>query len=92
MSDIDGQPDAVASNSTGTYNFKLPTTTYFPRRVVMEEATGTWCGWCVRGLETISRLSKEYPKNFIAIGIEINAIEASKRCCNLILPSACFSA
>ena len=69
VSDIDGQPDAVASNSTGTYNFKLPTTTYFPRRVVMEEATGTWCGWCVRGLETISRLSKEYPKNFIAIGI-----------------------
>lgn len=24
--------------------------TAYPRRIVCEEGTGTWCGWCVRGL------------------------------------------
>ena len=69
VTDIDGQEDAVASNSTGTFTFQLPANTFYPRTIVMEEGTGTWCGYCVRGLETIDRLSKEYPENFIAIGI-----------------------
>lgn len=41
----------------------------YPRKVVMEEGTGTWCGWCVRGIEASDRLKKEYPDNFIAIGV-----------------------
>ena len=72
VTDIDGQSDAVTSNSSGTFNFQLPTTTFYPRAVVMEEATGTWCGYCVRGIETIQRLNSEYPNNFIAIGIHNN--------------------
>lgn len=31
----------------------------FPRRVVMEEFTGTWCGNCPRGMIGISRLRRE---------------------------------
>ena len=69
VTDIDGKADAVPSNSNGSFDFQLPATTFYPRVTVMEEATGTWCGWCVRGLETIERLNKEYPDNFIAIGI-----------------------
>ncbi len=69
VTDIDGESDAVASNSSGAFSFQLPTTTTYPRVVVMEEGTGTWCGWCVRGIETIQRLNSEYPNNFIAIGI-----------------------
>ena len=69
VTNIDGQEDAVPFNSTGTFSFQMPASTFYPRRVVMEEATGTWCGWCVRGLETIDRMNKEYPDNFIAIGI-----------------------
>jgi thiol-disulfide isomerase/thioredoxin len=42
---------------------------YFERKVVMEEATGTWCGWCVRGIETIERMKEKYPDNFIAIAL-----------------------
>ena len=72
VTNIDGQEDAVPSNSTGTFTFQMPATTFYPRRVVMEEATGTWCGWCVRGLETIDRMNREYPDNFIAIGIHNN--------------------
>ena len=69
VTNIDGQEDAVPSNSTGTVTFQMSASTFYPRRIVMEEATGTWCGWCVRGLETINRMNKEYPDNFIAIGI-----------------------
>ena len=69
VTNIDGKEDAVPSNSTGTVTFQLSASTFYPRRIVMEEGTGTWCGWCVRGLETISRMNKEYPDNFIAIGI-----------------------
>lgn len=44
-------------------------TTHFPRKVVMEEATGTWCGWCPRGIAGIKTMSERYPDNFIAIAI-----------------------
>ena len=64
--------DAIPANSTGTFNFNTSANTYYPRRVVMEEATGTWCGWCVRGIETIDRLKQQYPENFIAIGLHDN--------------------
>ena len=35
----------------------------------MEEGTGTWCGWCVRGIETIKLMSEKYPNNFIGIAL-----------------------
>lgn len=41
----------------------------YPRKIVMEEGTGTWCGWCVRGIETIKLMSEKYPDNFIGIAI-----------------------
>ncbi|MDY4464127.1 MAG: hypothetical protein SPE31_07345, partial [Prevotella sp.] len=69
VTDIDGKPDAVPFNSWGEVNYSLNPTTYFPRRIVMEEATGTWCGWCPEGMATIEQMSKKYPDNFIAIAI-----------------------
>ena len=66
---VNNTADGVKANSTGTINFNTAANTYYPRRIVMEEATGTWCGWCVRGIETIDRLTKQYPDNFIAIGL-----------------------
>lgn len=69
VSDIDGKPDAVPFNSWGEVNYATNPTTYFPRRIVMEEATGTWCGWCPSGMMTIEQMNKKYPDNFIAIAI-----------------------
>ena len=39
------------------------------RTVVMEEYTGTWCGWCPRGMVAIDVLSEEYGNKFIPIAI-----------------------
>ncbi|MCH5302716.1 MAG: C10 family peptidase, partial [Prevotella sp.] len=46
-----------------------PAVTYFPRKIVMEEATGTWCGYCPYGMAAIEYMNKQYPDNFIAIAI-----------------------
>ncbi len=73
VTDIDGKPDAVPFNSWGEVNYSLNPATYFPRKIVMEEATGTWCGWCPRGMMTIEQMSKKYPDNFIAIAIHDDA-------------------
>ncbi len=69
VKDVNGVEDAVPANSTFTTTFTTLPNTFFPRRIVMEEGTGTWCGYCVRGIETIERLSKEYPDNFIGIAL-----------------------
>ena len=39
------------------------------RTVVMEEFTGTWCGWCPRGQVAIDLLSDEYGDKFIPIAV-----------------------
>ena len=41
----------------------------FNRKVVMEEGTGTWCGYCPEGMATILRMKEKYPDNFIAVAI-----------------------
>lgn len=69
LTTVNGKEDAVDANSKGSVAFIATSTIYFPRKIVMEEATGTWCGWCVYGIETIERLKNEYPGNFIAIGL-----------------------
>lgn len=37
------------------------------KRPVMEEFTGTWCGYCPRGWVGMRELNKKYPDRFIAI-------------------------
>lgn len=44
----------------------------YPRRMVMEEATATWCGWCPRGIVAIDGLKRDFPDNFLAIAIHGN--------------------
>lgn len=44
----------------------------YPRRMVMEEATATWCGWCPQGIVAIDGLKHDFPDNFLAIAIHGN--------------------
>ena len=41
----------------------------FPRKIVMEEGTGTWCGWCVRGFVGMEMFKQKYPDEFIGIAV-----------------------
>ena len=44
----------------------------YPRRMVMEEATATWCGWCPQGIVAIDGLKRDFPDDFLAIAIHGN--------------------
>ena len=39
------------------------------KRVVTEELTGTWCGYCVRGIYYMEAMNENYPDNFIGIAV-----------------------
>lgn len=43
--------------------------TAFYHKVVTEEGTGTWCGYCVQGIAAIEDMNEKYPNNFIAISL-----------------------
>ncbi|MCX7649299.1 MAG: Omp28-related outer membrane protein, partial [Flavobacteriales bacterium] len=37
--------------------------------VVIEEGTGTWCGWCPRGFTAMEQLHNTYPSTFAGIAV-----------------------
>ncbi len=47
----------------------LSSNTVFDRNVVVEEGTGTWCGYCPRGIVGMEYMRETYPGTFIGIGV-----------------------
>ena len=41
----------------------------FVKKIVAEDATGIWCGWCPGGIEALEYLKTTYPDKAIAIGV-----------------------
>lgn len=41
----------------------------YPLKLVSEEVTGTWCGYCVRGIVSMKAMKEKYPDTFIGIAI-----------------------
>ncbi|MDE6803286.1 MAG: hypothetical protein K2J29_01455 [Muribaculaceae bacterium] len=65
LTEADGEPD-VDSNAEASCSLRM--VSFIPeRRVVMEEYTGTWCGYCIRGLAAMEALNSRYPDNYIGI-------------------------
>jgi hypothetical protein len=69
---VDGiAADDEACNDRSVYN--LRSVTPAPGKgVLIEEATGTWCPWCVRGTVFMDRLSHTYEGYFIPIAVHNN--------------------
>lgn len=68
VTEVNGEPDTYASNNIAECEL-IALSQSFPRKAVMEELTGTWCGWCPRGAVAIENLKRDYPNEFIAIAI-----------------------
>ncbi|MGB0176525.1 MAG: T9SS type A sorting domain-containing protein [Owenweeksia sp.] len=67
-SNINGNADGVNSNDTIT--FKVSAVANPPQRVVViEEKTGTWCGWCPRGLIGMDDITKMFPNTVAGIAV-----------------------
>lgn len=61
-------PITNKGNEATTYYLQpFSSTIKYPRKLVMEEFTATWCGGSPRGIETINRMKEQYPNNFIPI-------------------------
>ncbi len=39
------------------------------KHMLFEEATGTWCGWCVRGIVYMDSLGRAYPNNVNIVSV-----------------------
>ena len=66
--EVNGEADGYpADNGSACYLIALNES--YPRKVVMEEFTGSWCGWCPRGAVAIENLKRDFPNDFIGIAV-----------------------
>ncbi|HIE16175.1 MAG TPA: Omp28-related outer membrane protein [Bacteroidales bacterium] len=63
-----GQPDGDTSNDQVTK--LISSLSQLPQKIVVgEEAGGTWCGWCPRGLVALKDMAHYYPDTWIGISV-----------------------
>ena len=68
ITEVNGGADGDATNNSGTAKFNTISNTD-TKRVLFEEGTGTWCGWCPRGAVAMDNLLATYPNTFIGIAV-----------------------
>lgn len=68
--EINGKPaESDAINSVSATVTVKPSTYQFSRRIVCEEYTGTWCGFCPRGMVGLEMMREKYGEHFIPIAV-----------------------
>jgi hypothetical protein len=64
--ELTGDPNAANDTAYAT----IYGLTFMPtKRVVGEEGTGTWCGWCPRGHVFMEQMHNNYPNTWIGIAV-----------------------
>jgi hypothetical protein len=68
IENVNGTNDVNPGNDTITkYVGAVP---FIPaKKVFTEEATGTWCGYCVRGICFMDYMAETYPDTWIGVGV-----------------------
>lgn len=62
-----GEDDAPADNKF-SFDSKIVSLKGY-RRMVVEEVTGDWCQWCVRGIVGLRDMKAQFPDHFIGIAV-----------------------
>lgn len=65
---VDDEPDAYEGNNSLEGTLRILSQSPV-KRMVVEEGTGTWCGYCPRGTVGMAYMEKKYPDNFIGIAV-----------------------
>jgi hypothetical protein len=63
---VNGSADATDNTSTNKIN---TVSVNSPKVVLIEEGTGTWCGWCPRGAVAMEYMDNTYPNTFAGIAV-----------------------
>ena len=66
--EINGQPDTFTANNSAIGSHQVVYQLY-PKKVIVEEGTGTWCTWCPRGTVGMNMMKERYPESFIGIAV-----------------------
>lgn len=62
--------DNFSTRRSGSSQFDcFPRSKGFDRLHLVEEATGTWCGWCPRGIVALEYLKEKYSDKFVAVAL-----------------------
>ncbi len=68
-SDLNGNQDEDHSNDTLYAKIYVYDAVPAEHNVVIEEQTGTWCGWCPRGTVYMDSISKVHPNTTVLIAV-----------------------
>ena len=66
---IDGHEDAIPANSEYTLDFKLLPRLRYARKALLEEFTGTWCGFSTRGAVGLKMVNDAFGSDAITLAI-----------------------
>ncbi len=64
----DGTVDDFVGDNSQQVPVSLVKDVFF-RKMVVEEGTGAWCGWCIRGIVGLRTMNEKYPDQFIGLGV-----------------------
>jgi thiol-disulfide isomerase/thioredoxin len=68
---VNGAGDSTPADNTLSTQF-ISVSQNSPKKVVIEEGTGTWCGWCPRGAIAMHNAETSFPNDFIGITVHNN--------------------
>ncbi len=69
ITNVNGNIDVNPTNN-GDSNKLFNTLSQIPaKKVIIEEGTGTWCGWCPRGAVSMDYMEATYPNDFIGVAV-----------------------
>lgn len=66
---VNGENNEAVGDDRSSWGGVITVAESLPRRCVMEEFTGTWCGWCPRGTTALRLCEEKYGDNFIGIAV-----------------------
>lgn len=81
---------AKVNGQDNLWSFITQSTTFissdnvFPRMVVVEEGTGTQCGYCPRGIVAMKEMAENHPDTFIGIALHTYNTSAPMYCSSYI--------
>ena len=65
---VNGNADSDPSNNSSSNNFNTISQSSV-KNVLIEEGTGTWCGYCPRGAVAMNYMEATYPNQFIGVAV-----------------------
>lgn len=67
-------PYSISVEANGDRTCREGKVSFIAHKVVAEEITGTWCGYCVRGLVAMEQMRAEHPDDYIGIAVHGSSV------------------